>query len=172
MTDQERFDRCLPEILHHEGGWSDHPSDPGGATMKGVTQTVYDAYRARKGLALQSVRHIADEELSEIYRDGYWKAAACDKLPAGVDLMVFDCAVNMGASRARKYLQQAVGCTPDGDIGPKTLAAAERIDPAAIISLIYSRRAAFYRASANYPTFGKGWIRRLNEVRAKAEGWL
>ena len=79
-----RFEVCLPRILEHEGGWSDHPSDPGGATMKGVTLETYSNWLGKKATK-DELRNIPSSHLNTIYRDNYWKTAACDKLPAGLD---------------------------------------------------------------------------------------
>lgn len=169
MTD--RFAACLPLILAHEGGFVNHPKDPGGATMKGVTQKVYDAYRDVAGGGRRSVREIGDEELSDIYRDGYWIAARCEKLPVGIDYLQFDTAVNMGVGRAAQFLQEAVGVTVDRKIGPATLAAVAKVQPATLIRSYVAQRRAFYERLPTFPTFGKGWLRRLDEVRAKAVAW-
>lgn len=171
LTERDRFERCLREVLRHEGGWSNHPADPGGATMKGVTQRVYDAHRQKHGLKVQSVRFITEEELGAIYRHGYWLTAASDKLPAGLDLMVFDLAVNSGAARARQFLQASVGATVDGVIGPKTLAAVEALPAKAVIKRLRDRRENFYRSLPTFPTFGKGWLNRLKAVNERAMAW-
>lgn len=171
MTEQARFARCLVEVLRHEGGYVDHPRDPGGATNKGVTQRVYDAYRKRTGLPKRSVRQIEPGEVNNIYRADYWLNAACDRLPAGLDYMVFDTAVNMGVSRACKYLQTAAAVKPDGIIGPVTLNALKKYDPRVLIDLIFSQRKDFYTSSPNFDAFGRGWMSRLRDVRAKAEFW-
>lgn len=171
LSEQARFSRCLAEVLRHEGGWANHPKDPGGATMKGVTQRVYDAYRDQHGKKRQTVRLIEMMELSDLYRIGYWLAASCDKLPSGVDLMVFDLAVNSGASRAKTFLQAAVGVDTDGAIGPKTLAAVKALPPTEIVLRLRNRRDRFYRSLPTFSTFGKGWLRRLSDVTVKAGEW-
>ena len=118
MTD--RFDTCLAETLKWEGGWSNHPRDPGGPTMRGIIQRVYDGWRDNHGLPRRSVREIADHELRDIYRRSYWDQVRGDELPPGVDLAVFDFAVNSGPARAAKYLQRVLGVKVDGHIGPAT----------------------------------------------------
>lgn len=171
VSETARFERCLTEVLHHEGGWANHPRDPGGATMKGVTQRVYDSFRDKTGKPRQSVRHIEDGELRTLYRLGYWLAAGCDGLPAGPDLMVFDLAVNSGVKRAALFLQEAVGAKADGKVGPMTLAAARAVPPADLVKRLRDRRERFYRALPTFDTFGKGWMRRLTAVNAKASEW-
>ncbi len=164
----DRFAACLPLILKHEGGYVDHPKDPGGATNKGITQKTYDSWRDRKGEFRRSVRRIADAEVAAIYRRDYWDAIRGDELPAGIDYCVFDFAVNSGIDRAARYLQSAVGSPADGKIGPNTIAAAKGRDAKATIEAICDNRMAFLRGLRNWPTFGKGWTARVNDVRDRA----
>lgn len=162
-----RFIECLPLILVHEGGWADHPADPGGATMKGVTLKTFSDWLGRTATKAE-LKAITAEQLAAIYRKNYWDAAHCDELPAGVDYITFDLAVNSGPGRARKYLQRAAGVTEDGAIGPATLAAVKAKSPVVLVNAISHARKVFYRSLPTFPTFGKGWTRRLNEVTAKA----
>lgn len=170
------FDEALSRVLVHEGGWSDHPRDPGGATMKGVTQRVYDAWRRRQGQSTRSVRQIASAEVKAIYKAQYWDAVRADELPRGVDYCVFDAAVNSGAAQAGKWLQRALSVSADGQVGEATLAALAGRDTAALIDSVCERRLAMLRGLATWPSFGKGWSRRVAEVRefarqmAKGEG--
>ena len=160
------FEKALALVLEHEGGWVNHPKDPGGATMKGVTQAVYDAYRKLRGRGVQSVKLISEEELRAIYKFQYWDKVQGDFLPVGVDYAVFDFAVNSGVSRAAKYLQAVLGATQDGQIGAKTLAAIT--SPANTINALCDRRIGFLRNLKTFLTFGKGWTRRVQGVRAHA----
>ena len=166
----DRFSHWLPHILKHEGGYVNHAKDPGGATNKGITQKTYDSWRDRQGQPRQSVRSITDAEVSAIYRRDYWDAIKGDELPAGVDYCVFDFAVNSGINRASKYQQGAVNVAQDGKIGPATIAAAKAKQPAGIINEICNSRMAFLRGLSTFPTFGEGWTRRVEEVRALALG--
>lgn len=163
-----RFDACLPLILKHEGGYVDHPKDPGGATNLGVTLATLSEWLGRTATKAE-VKALTRETVAPIYRKNYWDACQCDKLPAGVDYMVFDLAVNSGPARARRYLQGAVGATEDGAIGPKTLERVSRVHPDNIIRAMSKRRESFYRSLDTFPTFGKGWLRRLAEVTKAAE---
>ena len=118
------FARALPRVLAHEGGYVDDPFDPGGATNKGITFRVYDAYRTRNGLPTRDVRAISATEVAEIYRLQYWDAVKGDELPPGLDYVLFDGAVNSGPSQSIKWLQRALGdVAVDGQIGQATLAA-------------------------------------------------
>lgn len=161
------YKQSLALVLAHEGGYVNHPKDPGGATNKGVTQAVYDAYRKVNGLATQSVRYIADDEVGAIYQKQYWKLVRGDSLPAGLDYAVFDFAVNSGVSRANKYLQRLIGLTGDdvdGLIGNQTLAAVyekAKQNEEALIAGYCANRMAFLKSLGTFPTFGKGWTRRV-----------
>lgn len=166
----DRFAICLPLILKHEGGYVNHPKDPGGATNKGVIQSTYDSWRDRQGQPRQSVRSIADAEVAAIYRRDYWDAVKGDDLPAGVDYAVFDFAVNSGINRASRYLQEVARVAADGSIGPATLAAVKALPASTIINGLCDARMAFLRRLSTFPTFGKGWTRRVDEVRATALG--
>ena len=162
------FDIAQPMVLVHEGGYVNHPDDPGGATNKGVTQRTYDGYRKRRGMAPRSVRNITDSEVSEIYRIQYWNKVSADDLPAGVDYAVYDFAVNSGPARAAKFLQEVVGVSADGIIGEQTLAAVSDADPAAVIDQLCSNRLAWLKRLKHFKTFGRGWTRRVDEVRDAA----
>lgn len=175
MTEQERFRRCLAQILKHEGGYVDHPSDPGGATNLGVTLATAQQHGldcdGDGDVDKRDVRLLTPERVEPVYRKGYWEAVGCDKLPAGVDLMVFDMAVNSGVSRAAKFLQACVGATPDGKVGPATLRAASAVKPDVLIARYAERREAFYRSLGTFKVFGRGWMRRLVDVSRQAAAW-
>lgn len=163
------FDRLLDWVLVHEGGYVDHPADPGGATMRGVTQRTYDAWRARRGIPRRSVRMIDDDELRQIYRGQYWDAIRGDQLPPGVDYAVFDFAVHSGPARSAKALQRAIGAAPDGIIGELTL---QRLSEAAarpLIRTICEQRVAWMRTLSTWRTFGRGWQRRVMGQRDGAQ---
>lgn len=161
------FSDALPRVLVHEGGYVNHAADPGGATNFGVTQRVYDAYRARKGKPAQPVKAISKAEVEDIFRAQYWDAIKGDKLPVGVSYVVMDGAVNSGPKQSIKWLQRALDVPADGILGEVTLAAvAASNDHDKLIDAICDRRMAFLRALKTFPTFGRGWTRRVDEVRA------
>jgi lysozyme family protein len=162
------FSACLKFTLQYEGGWSNHKQDPGGATMKGVTQRVYDAYRRRAGKQAQSVFYISDSELNDIYRLQYWNTVRGDELPVGVDLAVFDHAVNSGPVAAIKMLQRALKVTCDGNLGLATIAAAKQADPKKLVAALVDAREGFLKTLKIFPVFGRGWMRRTSAVRAAA----
>jgi lysozyme family protein len=144
------FDRALKHVLAHEGGWADHPSDPGGATMKGVTIGTYRRYINAKGTK-DDLRNITDAQLAKVYRRQYWNVVGCDDLASGVDYAVFDFAVNSGPSRARSYLLKAIGGSD-----------------AQTINRLCDARMAFLRRLKTWPTFGRGWTSRVEGVRKEA----
>src|SRR5690606_10266721 len=125
---EANFQRALSLVLKHEGGWADHPADPGGATMKGVTLATYRACINKNGTK-DDLRNITQAQLEKVYREQYWNKVRGDDLPSGVDYAVFDFAVNSGPSRAIKYLQRILLVPQDGIIGPQTMAALARAKP-------------------------------------------
>jgi lysozyme family protein len=163
------FQASLPFVLRWEGGYVNHPADPGGATNKGVTQRVYDDWLARKGMPGRDVRQITDDEVRAIYEGGYWMPPRCDLLQRPLDLVQFDTAVNMGVGRAVRMLQACVGCAVDGDFGPATQRAVEACDVGTAVASYCDRREAFYRSLAQrnpkMAVFLKGWLNRLNALR-------
>lgn len=164
------FPAALAAVLKYEGGWSDDPQDPGGATQKGVTLAVFSHWLGRQATKPE-LRAISDTDLSAIYRSLYWNAVHADALPAGVDLVVFDTAVNSGTGRAAKLLQGAVDVTVDGAIGPQTIRAAQTHAAADTIDRLCASREAFYRSLPTFGHFGAGWLARLKAVRALAHDW-
>ncbi len=165
---RQNYPEALKAVLHHEGGYVNHPKDPGGETNKGVTKAVYDEWRRANGLKVQSVKKISDAEIEAIYRKGYWDVCRCDELPSGVDYCVFDFAVNSGTARAAKFLQMTVGAKPDGVIGPDTVKRTGDIPARAVITEMCERRMTFLRGLGTWGTFGKGWSSRVTGVKALA----
>jgi len=164
---KENFEACLNFVLKHEGGWSDDPHDPGGATMKGVTLLAYKVYLGRLP-SKEELRNIPDDHLIDLYRTRYWDNASCDDLETGVDLVVFDMAVNGGVGRSSRMLQRCVGASVDGAIGAKTIALTNGILPRDLVIRFSTERRNFYKTLETFDRFGKGWLRRTNECEAKA----
>jgi lysozyme family protein len=160
---KENYPQALKQVLKYEGGYVDHPKDPGGPTNKGVTQAVYDSWRKTQNLPTQSVRNINDSEVAAIYKNLYWDRVSGDNLPDGVDFAVFDFAVNSGVSRAAKYLQAVVGVTQDGQIGPATIQATKTF----VAMAVTNKRLAFMQSLSIWSTFGKGWSARIADVKAQ-----
>ncbi|WP_084587840.1 glycoside hydrolase family 108 protein [Devosia riboflavina] len=171
MANDERFERCLTEILRHEGGYVDHPSDPGGATNMGITRKTLARWRKVTpwtGLPKTAVAALTRNEAALIYRANYWNTAKAGSMPSGVDLALFDFAVNSGPDRAARVLQAALGVAADGEIGPVTLAAVEAADPRRLINMLCDRRLSFLQRLTSFAVFGRGWTRRVAEIRAAA----
>ena len=156
---KENFDKCLEMLLHHEGGYVNHPDDPGGETNLGVTKKVYVASGGKKSMKKLTVKDVAP-----IYKKSYWARLKCDDLPSGLDFCAFDWGVNSGTGRAAKALQKICGASVDGAIGPKTLALINRQNPKYMIEEFGKIRQEFYESLGTFKTFGKGWTRRNKET--------
>ncbi len=143
-------------MLQHEGGYVNHPSDPGGETNYGITKSVARQY-GYKG----SMKDIPMDIVEKIYKNQYWDAMSCDSFPFSVGFQLFDAAVNHGQLNARKLLQRAVGVKDDGIVGSLTLAAVRKQPQFALISLFNSKRIEFYTNISTFNAFGKGWMARV-----------
>ncbi|MEF3134631.1 hypothetical protein OS035_24550 [Rhizobium sp. 268] len=163
---QITYPETMDGIGYSEGGFSNHPADPGKATMKGITQAVFDEYLAAEGLAPRSVRLITDAEVAAIYRTRYANKIRYDDLPAGVDYSTMDAAVNSGVSRGANWLQQALGVTSDGVVGKQTIEAAAKADAVTTIKRLCSKRTSFLHGLKTFAVFGKGWSSRVARVEA------
>ena len=165
---QSNYDKCLETILHHEGGYVNHPKDPGGETNLGVTKRVYEEHGGTKDM-----KDLIVEDVAPIYKKGYWDKMKGDDLPGGLDLCVFDFGVNAGPGRSAKYLQTMIGTVADGGIGPNTLAkVAEYVDAHGIESTIenfQAERQKYYESLSTFDTFGRGWTRRVDETTELAK---
>lgn len=150
------FDTAFEKLIGHEGGYSNHAADPGGATNYGVTQAV-----ARANGYTGDMRDFTLAQSKAIYRRQYWDAVRADELPAVARYSVFDAAVNSGVSQSVKWLQRALGVSDDGAIGPKTLAAAQAADGQALKAKMLGARLQFMTDLATWPSFGRGWARRV-----------
>lgn len=167
------FDRAIATVFAHEGGFADHPSDPGGATNFGIS------LRFLKGLGLDldgdgkidvnDIRTLGREDAAALYRREFWDRHGYDRLPDDIAIKVMDLAVNMGARQAHKLLQRACRAAgemidDDGALGPVTLATARMFAPEVLLPALRSEAAGFYRALvAGRPDlnpFLNGWLRR------------
>ena len=164
---KENFDKCLKMLLSHEGGFVNHPEDPGGITNLGVTKKVYDEWTGRESTE-QEMRDLTPEDVAPIYKKNYWDRVKGDSLPSGLDWACFDWAVNSGSGRPAKAVQRAVGATQDGAIGPQTLGLIMEKDPEEIINYVYGVRQDFYKSLKTFETFGRGWTRRNKETLHQA----
>lgn len=149
---RSNFDACLKVTLAYEGGWSDHPRDPGGATMKGITLGTYRRWKP-KATKVQ-LRNISSDMVATIYRADYWVPIKGDTLAAGVDLATFDAGVMSGPGRARKWLLASVGGTD-----------------AETVKRICAKRLGFVQSLKTWVTFGRGWGTRIAAIEAKGVAW-
>lgn len=161
------FPACIAEVARHEGGFVDHPADPGGATNMGITRAVLAEWRGRP-VAVAEIRSLTRAEAEAIYHARYWLAVQGEALPRGVDLAVLDAAVNSGPGQAARWLQRDLGVVADGRIGRLTLAAAAGAVPTDLIRRYAARRMGFLQGLRHWPSFGRGWARRVAAVEAAA----
>jgi lysozyme family protein len=167
MSGSSSFESAVALVLQHEGGFVHHPRDPGGATKFGITRETLSRARGRPA-SVEDVRQLTREEAASIYRNLYWKAVRADELPLGLDFAVFDLAVNSGPKRAMTMLQNVLGVEADGLIGPVTIRAANRADPAEAVRRLTRSRLGFLSRLATWPVFGRGWRRRVLAVEQEA----
>jgi lysozyme family protein len=137
-------------------------------TNLGVTKRVWEEWTGKPATE-QDMRGLTIEMVSPLYKKRYWDAVRGDDLPSGVDLCVFDCAVNAGPGRASRFLQQAVGVVADGAIGPKTLEAVTKMSADEIIEKFCDLREAHFKSLSTFNVFGKGWMRRLDGIEAECK---
>lgn len=149
---QANFLNCLQSVLKYEGGYVNHPEDPGGHTNKGVTLKTFRAHYGEER-TVDDLKAITDEQLFRIYKDGYWDRMNADDLPAGADLVVFDMAVNAGPGRARELYNET--CENWGRPYSYDALSVEKF-----IAKYTQARERYYRTRAKFKTFGKGWLRR------------
>lgn len=153
------FDTAFHDLLGHEGGYVDHPKDPGGATCWGVTERV-----ARATGYAGHMRDFPVELAKAIYRQQYWDAVHAEELPEALRYPTFDAAVNSGATQAVKWLQRAVGAVDDGQIGPETLRMARGANPDRAAKRMLGQRLRFMTELPTWPAFGRGWSKRIAKV--------
>jgi len=164
---KQNFEKCLDMLLAHEGGFVDHPKDPGGATNLGVTLATYEQWVGRS-VTVGEMKTLTPEMVAPIYKANYWDKVRGDDLPAGVDWCAFDWAVNSGSKRPAKAIQKFVGASQDGAIGPKTLQKIISAEPKEIIKSVHDTRQKFYERLKTFEHFGRGWTRRNKETLEQA----
>jgi lysozyme family protein len=168
---QSNWQKSFEMMLASEGGYVNHPSDPGGMTNLGVTKTTWENWVGRE-VDEAEMRGLTPEKVEPLYKERYFDAVRGDELPMGLDYLMFDFAVNAGAGRAIKTLQTAIGVTPDGGFGPMTMAAVQAVDPIELIERFSQAKEDFYRSLNTFATFGKGWLNRVADVKVKATSML
>ena len=165
------WEKSFELMLQSEGGFVNHPSDPGGMTNLGVTKATWESWVGRE-VDEAEMRGLTADKVEPLYKERYFDAVRGDELPMGLDYLMFDFAVNAGAGRAIKTLQAAVGVTPDGGFGPITMAAVQAVDPVELIERFSQAKEDFYRSLTTFSTFGKGWLNRVADVKVKASAML
>jgi lysozyme family protein len=166
------FDSSLEFTLTEEGGFIEHPRDPRFSTNHGITLARLRRFMREPGLGLDDIRHLTCATVRAMYLADFWNRSRCDGMPAGIDLMVFDHAVNAGADRAGRALQLAVGHNRediDGAIGPDTLGRIDLSDTLTLLDSLAAMQRTGYRQMAAFGLFGDGWLARLDRRRAKAQ---
>lgn len=151
-----KFDEAFEKLIGHEGDYSNHPDDPGGETMHGVTAKI-----ARANGYTGSMRDLPLAVAKSIYRSSYWDAVRADELPESVRFDVFDCAVNSGPGQAVRFLQRATGAADDGRMGPQTMRAVKAMDPQLLDKRLSGYRLRFMSELKAWPIFGRGWAARI-----------
>jgi lysozyme family protein len=160
---KKNFDKSLEMLLHHEGGYVNHPKDPGGETNLGVTRAVYEQWVGRQVMDGE-MKSLTVDDVAPIYKKNYWDRVRGDDLPSGLDWAAMDWAVNSGVGRPAKVIQRFVSAKQDGAIGPQTLRLIAENDPGDIIQYLYEQRQKFYERLKTFETFGRGWTRRNQET--------
>ena len=163
----ENYPKALASVLAHEGGYVNNPKDPGGMTNLGCTKTTWEEYCGHP-VDERTIRSLTPLDVAPLYKRKYWDKVKADDLPNGVDYVVFDAAINSGPGRAAKWLQACVNVYADGVIGDKTLQAVRNKDAKELINDYCAYRLAYLKMLQTWPTFGKGWERRVKEVNATA----
>jgi len=162
------YDAALARLLAHEGGYTNHPADPGGPTNFGITIYDYRKY-VKPGASAADVKAMKLDEAKAIYRTKYWAAQRCDELPAGVDYAVFDYGVNSGIGRSGKVLRRYLKFADNTSaVTDAVIAAAAAADAKALIAAICDERLRFLQGLRTWNVFGKGWGARVAEVKAYA----
>lgn len=165
---KDNFLKVMPWVFEEEGGYVDHPKDPGGATNLGITHRTLGAWRGRP-VTKQDVKNLTKQEAQNIYKSEYWNQVSGDRLPSGIDYATLDFGINSGPARAVKELQKIVGVNPDGIVGAQTIAAIQKFSISKLIDLYCDARIRYLRGLKTFKTFGKGWLARVARVRKRSK---
>lgn len=164
---KHNFDACFDEMIKSEGGYVNHPKDPGGRTNLGVTQKVWEFYTGKPATE-SDMRALTKDVVKPLYRKNYWDEVCGDKLPSGVDYVLFDLAVNSGYMRAVKILQRTLRIKEDGVFGPDTMSKVSSANSRELVQDICDERLKFLQALSTWNTFGRGWSSRVKHVKELA----
>ena len=161
------WNKSFDLVIVNEGGYVDNKLDPGGATNWGCTQAVWEGYIGHK-VSVDDMKALTKEDVKPLYKKRYWDAIHGDAIPSGLDYCIFDCAINSGVNRSAKIIQEIVGVFADGAIGNNTVSAITQLNPVTAINEFCDKRQAFLESLKTFPVFGKGWSKRVSEVRIRA----
>jgi lysozyme family protein len=150
------FDDAFDRLMGHEGGYSNHPDDPGAETMWGITHDT-----AKRNGYFGEMRALPKDTAKEIARRQYWDAVSADSMPAAVRFDLFDGAYNSGPKQAIKWLQRACFVDDDGVVGPRTLMAANTYHGQALAARYNGYRLDMMTDLKTWPVFGRGWSKRV-----------
>jgi lysozyme family protein len=164
---KDNWEMAFAAVLKHEGGYVNHPKDPGGMTNLGVTKRAWEEYVGHE-VDEATMRGLTPEMVKPFYKSRYWDRVKGDDLPSGVDYAAYDLAVNSGVGRAAKYLQEIAGVAADGIIGPMSLSAIKACPADEMVDALCGMRLDFLKRLPTWETFGKGWGRRVADVEEKA----
>lgn len=164
---QGNFKECLDLVLKSEGGFVDHPQDPGGMTNLGITRKSLEEWLGHD-VDEKFMRKLTPEMAAPFYEQKYWRPCYGEVLPRGLDFVVFSMGVNAGPGRSVKLLQQSIGCVPDGIIGLRTRGLISDSNIATLIAKFSETRREYYRALKTFPVFGKGWLARVDREESEA----
>ena len=159
------YKECLDLVLKSEGGWVNNPNDPGGETNLGVTKAVWEEY---VGHPVTTMKNLTKDDVAPLYEQKYWRPCYGEILPRGLDFVVFSMGVNAGPGRSVKLFQSAIGCVPDGVIGPATRSLILGSNSTTFISKFSEARREYYRSLKTFPIFGKGWLARVDKEESEA----
>ena len=169
------WDKSFDAVIAHEGGFTSDERDPGnklpdgrkGSTMLGCTQANWEAYVGHK-VTWDDMKALTKEDVKPLYKKNYWDAVKGDDLPSGVDYAAFDFAINAGPGASKRMIQRALGVAADGAIGPMTMQAIKSANPKEFLQKFSDAKTAFYQSLPTFPTYGKGWLRRVADVQQLA----
>ena len=161
------WNKSFDLVIVNEGGYVDNKLDPGVATNWGCTQAVWEGYIGHK-VSVDDMKALTKEDVKPLYKKRYWDAIHGDAIPSGLDYCLFDCAINSGVNRSAKIIQEIVGVFADGAIGNNTVSAITQLNPVTAINEFCDKRQAFLESLKTFPVFGKGWSKRVSEVRTRA----
>jgi lysozyme family protein len=165
------YEFSLAQVLKSEGGYVNHPKDPGGETNMGVTKAAWSTWLKRTILPGEMAQ-LTHADIIPFYKALYWDKSYCNQLPTGIDYMVFDASVNMGVGQSIKLFQKSLGGVPDGIIGPNTMKLINEMNVKTMIDKYSAQKEMFYRSLGTFPTFGKGWLARVERVKQTALSML